>query len=86
MSGPFPPILHRKIRKYIKYSRIFLYRLNEKWLAQNCFARKKRVFLHRARRNAQEYWTCIPSIFNEARREKNPFALSYPYVNAPKEA
>ncbi|MBQ6274841.1 MAG: hypothetical protein IJK63_11545, partial [Oscillospiraceae bacterium] len=44
LSGSFPPILHRKIRKYIKYSRIFLYCLIEKALAQNCSARKKRDF------------------------------------------
>ena len=41
LSGPFPSIRHRKIRKYVKYSRIFLYCLNEKLLAQNCAARKK---------------------------------------------
>ena len=44
LSGPFPPLLHRKIRKYVKYSRIFLFCLSEKFLAQNCFARKKRGF------------------------------------------
>ncbi len=44
LIGPFPPILHRKIRKYVKYSRIFLYCLNEKCLAQNCYARKKQDF------------------------------------------
>ena len=44
LIGPFPPILHKKIRKYVKYSRIFLYCLDEKSLAQNCFARKKRDF------------------------------------------
>ena len=42
LSGPFPSILHRKIRKYVKDSRIFLSCLNEKFLAQNCHARKKK--------------------------------------------
>ncbi|MBR2581914.1 MAG: hypothetical protein IKD61_00815, partial [Oscillospiraceae bacterium] len=41
-------------------------------------------FSCRARRKAQEYWICIPSIFNEARREKNLFALPYPYSARPK--
>ncbi|MBQ4360532.1 MAG: hypothetical protein II767_09765, partial [Proteobacteria bacterium] len=36
------------------------------------------------RRKAQEYWICIPSIFNEVRREKNLFALPYPYSARPK--
>ena len=31
-------------------------------------------FLCRTRRKAQEYWLCIPSIFNEVRREKILFA------------
>ena len=44
LIGPFPPILHRKIRKYSKYFRIFLSCLDEKTLAQNCFARKKKGF------------------------------------------
>ena len=84
MIGPFPPSLHRKTRKYVKYSRVFLYCLDEKSLAQNCFARKKRDFLRRARRKAQEYWICIPSIFNDVRREKILFALPYPYSVRPK--
>ncbi|MBR2581969.1 MAG: hypothetical protein IKD61_01095, partial [Oscillospiraceae bacterium] len=41
-------------------------------------------FSCRARRKAQEYWTCIPSIFNEARRENILFALPYPYSACPK--
>ena len=45
---------------------------------------QKEIFLCRARRKAQEYWICIPSILNEARREKILFALPYPCVNAPK--
>ena len=59
MRGPFPPIRHRKHRKYTEYSR--------------CSPQKVR-FLCRTRRKAQEYWLCIPSIFNEARREKILFA------------
>ena len=47
---------------------------------------QKKRLLCRARRKAREYWTCIPSIFNEVRREKTLFALPYPYVNAPNEA
>ena len=31
-SGYFPLMLHKKIRKYTKYSRIFLFCLNEKYL------------------------------------------------------
>ena len=38
----------------------------------------------RARRKAQEYWICIPSIFNDVRRKKILLKLPYPYVNAPK--
>ena len=57
MIGPFPPILHRKIRKYVKYSRI----------------------------KAQEYWLCIPSIFNEVRREKILFALDVSLFCAPQQ-
>ena len=45
---------------------------------------QKEIFLCRARRKAQEYWICIPSILNEARREKILFALPHPCVNAPK--
>ena len=45
---------------------------------------QKVIFLCRARRKAQEYWICIPSIFNEVRREKNLFALPYPYSARPK--
>ena len=41
-------------------------------------------FLCRARRKAQEYWICIPSIFNDVRREKILFALPYPYSVRPK--
>ncbi len=41
-------------------------------------------FSCRARRKAQEYWICIPSIFNEARRENILFALPYPYSARPK--
>ncbi|MBQ3391482.1 MAG: hypothetical protein IJG56_03680, partial [Clostridia bacterium] len=43
----------------------------------------KERFLCRARRKAQEYWLCIPSIFNEARREKFLLRLPCPFVNAP---
>ena len=74
MRGPFPPIRHRKHRKYTEYSRCFLYCLDEKTLSQNCFAPQKVRFLCRTRRKAQEYWLCIPSIFNEVRREKILFA------------
>ena len=74
MRGPFPPIRHRKHRKYTKYSRCFLYCLDEKSLSQNCCAPQKERFLCRTRRKAQEYWPCIPSIFNEVRREKILFA------------
>ncbi|MBR0199573.1 MAG: hypothetical protein IJQ42_05355, partial [Oscillospiraceae bacterium] len=74
MRGPFPPIHHRKIREYSKYSRIFLYRLGEKCLAQNCAAPQTERFLCQARRLAQEYWICIPSTGNDAWHEKILFA------------
>ena len=74
MRGPFPPIHHRKIRRYNKYSRIFLLRLDEKYLAQNCFAPQTERFLCQARRLAQEYWIWIPSTGNDAWREKILFA------------
>ena len=95
MRGPFPPIRHRKHRKYTKYSRCFLYCLDEKTLSQNCFAPQKVRFLCRTRRKAQEYWLCIPSIFNEVRREKilfaaiaslscTPFRVAFLGLSAPK--
>ena len=83
MRGPFPPIRHRKHRKYTKYSRCFLYCLDEKTLSQNCFAPQKVRFLCRTRRKAQEYWLCIPSIFNEVRREKILSRLSHPLAARP---
>jgi len=63
-------MLHKIIRKYVKYSRIILFCLNEKSLAQNCFAPQEERFLWQARQKAQEYRLCIPSIFNAACREK----------------
>ena len=74
MRGPFPPIHHRIIREYSKYSRIFLYRLDEKCLAQNCAAPQTERFMCQARRLAQEYWICIPSTGNDAWYEKILFA------------
>ena len=44
---------------------------------------QKLRFLWRTRRKAQEYWICIPSIFNEVRRENILFALPYPYSARP---
>ena len=44
---------------------------------------QKDRFLCRARRKAQEYWLCIPSIFNEVRREKILFALDVSLFCAP---
>jgi len=49
-----------------KYSRSFSFCLNEKFLAQNCYAPEKERFFCQARRKAQKYWICISSIFNEA--------------------
>ena len=45
---------------------------------------QKESFSCRTRREAQEYWLCIPSIFNEVRRGKILFALPYPYSARPK--
>ena len=44
---------------------IFSFCLNEKFLAQNCYAPEKERFFCQARRKAQKYWICISSIFNE---------------------
>ena len=66
MSGHFPPMLYEKLRKYMQvFPQFFIY-LNEKILAQNCYAPEKERFFCQARRKAQKYWICISSIFNEA--------------------
>ena len=86
MSGPFPRILHRKIRKYVKYSRIFLFCLNEKVLAQNCFARKKRFFRVGRGEKRRNTGVVFRAFSTKPRREKILFALSYPYSARPKGA
>ena len=44
MSGPFPPMLHEKLRKYTQVFPQFFIFLNEKILVQNCFAPEKDPF------------------------------------------
>ncbi len=83
MSGSFPPILHKTIRKYIQYSLIVVSCLDEKYLAQNCSAPQKDRFLCQTRQKAQEYWICIPSIFNAVWRKKILFeAIGIPNLKA----
>ena len=48
------------------------------------FHTSKEGFLCPTRRKAQEYWICIPSIFNDVRRKKILLRLPYPCVNTPK--
>ena len=84
MNGPFPPILHRKNRKYVKYSRFFLYCLDEKSLAQNCFARKKRDFCVGRGEKHRNNGYIFRAFSTKPGAKISFFALPYPYSARPK--
>ena len=84
MSGSFPLMLHQKIREYTQVFPDFLLLPERKIPRSKLRSTSKERFLCWARRKAQEYWLCIPSIFNEARCKRILLRLPYPCVNAPK--
>ena len=86
LIGPSPRPYVKKNPEYVKYSPDFFYLSGRKISRSKLLRTQKDRFLCRARRKAQEYWLCIPSIFNEVRRENILFALQYPYSARPRAA
>ena len=86
LIGPFPPILHRKIRKYVKYSRIFLFCLDEKSLAQNCFARKKIDFCVGQGEKRRNTGYVFRAFSTKSGAKRSFLRWTYPYSARPKGA
>ena len=86
LIGPFPPILHRKIRKYVKYSRIFLFCLDEKSLAQNCFARKKIDFCVGQGEKRRNTGYVFRAFSTKSGAKRSFLRWTYPYSARPKAA
>ena len=84
LIGPFPPILHRKIRKYVKYSRIFLFCLDEKSLAQNCFARKKIDFCVGQGEKRRNTGYVFRAFSTKSGAKRSFLRWTYPYSARPK--
>ena len=83
LSGPIPHILHEKIRKSTKDSRIFSFCLNEIWLAQNCFAPQKVRFRCQTRRKAQKYLCVFRAFSTKYGSERSFLRLVLPYQGRP---
>ena len=80
LSVPFPLILHKKFRKYIKYSRNFLYRLNEKIVGSKLLRiLKSGCWLQDEAKN-----TGIPDMYSEVLRATDLFKTANPYLAPPK--
>ena len=81
MIRPFPPILHKKFRKYDSIPGILLYCLDEKCLAQNCFAPEKQDVFARTRQIDAGILFVFQGDLTQYCRKKTLFRLQIPMAN-----